>query len=71
MESTLKVDAGQGVISNQQGKLQSKQELSLNAQGIDNQSGLIATQGHLELQQHWLKNNKGQVISGESLNLTG
>ncbi|MFW1646330.1 hypothetical protein, partial [Acinetobacter guillouiae] len=31
VESTLKVDAGQGVISNQQGKLQSKQDLSLNA----------------------------------------
>ncbi|WP_373868667.1 hypothetical protein, partial [Acinetobacter nosocomialis] len=42
VEGTVNIDAGTGVLSNQQGKLQSSQDLTLKAQGIDNQSGLIA-----------------------------
>ncbi|MFW1649890.1 hypothetical protein, partial [Acinetobacter nosocomialis] len=35
VEVTVNIDAGTGVLSNQQGKLQSSQDLTLKAQGID------------------------------------
>ncbi|MBK0063986.1 MULTISPECIES: filamentous hemagglutinin N-terminal domain-containing protein [unclassified Acinetobacter] len=71
VEDILSINTGQGVLSNQQGKLQSTQDLTLKAKGFDNQSGLIATQAQLDTQQQWLSNNNGQIISGQSLNLRG
>ncbi|WP_151869459.1 hypothetical protein, partial [Acinetobacter nosocomialis] len=68
---TVNIDAGTGVLSNQQGKLQSSQDLTLKAQGIDNQSGLIATQAKLDMQQQWLNNSKGQILSGTALTFVG
>ncbi|KRI64602.1 hemagglutinin [Acinetobacter baumannii] len=71
VEDIVNINAGSGVLSNQQGHIQSVKDLTLKAQGIDNQQGVIATQAKLDMQQQWLNNTKGQIISGTALSFVG